>query len=108
MKLIGYVKDEEAKTLMRDCEAFLFPVFYEGFGIPPMEALSAGAKEIIVSDIEVMHEVYENRAIYIDPYNYEYDFSELIKNKKERGNNPLAKYSWECSAELLYNTLFQQ
>lgn len=47
MYLLGYVTDEEAKTLMRDCKAFLFPSFYEGFGIPPLEAVSAGAKKLL-------------------------------------------------------------
>ena len=46
MKLLGFVSDEEAKTLMRDCSAFLFPTFYEGFGIPPLEAISAGAHKL--------------------------------------------------------------
>ena len=66
MKLIGYVTDEEAKTLMRDCKAFLFPSIYEGFGIPPLEAMSAGAKRIIVSDIPVMHEIFGDSVEYVD------------------------------------------
>lgn len=42
---------------MRDCKAFLFPSFYEGFGIPPLEAISAGAKKIVASDIPIIKEI---------------------------------------------------
>lgn len=77
MKLLGYVSDEEAKTLMRDCKAFLFPTFYEGFGIPPLEAISAGAKHVIVSDTEVMHEIFGGSVIYVNPNDYEVNLKSI-------------------------------
>ncbi len=106
MKLLGYVSDEEAKTLMRDCRAFLFPTFYEGFGIPPMEAMSAGARSIVVSDIPVMHEIFGDSVSYIDPGSYsEWDGSEL-KDAGSRRSRVLSKYSWkEVSAPRLYELL---
>ena len=55
---LGYVADGEAKALMAHCKAFLFPTLYEGFGIPPLEAVACGAPEIIVSDTPCMREVY--------------------------------------------------
>ena len=98
MKLLGYVRDEEAKTLMRNCRAFLFPTFYEGFGIPPLEALSAGAASVVVSDTEVMHELFEDQANYIDPNKYE----TIIENEAiDRRAEILKKYSWEESAKEL-------
>jgi glycosyltransferase involved in cell wall biosynthesis len=105
MKLLGYVSDEEAKTLMRDSKAFIFPSIYEGFGIPPLEAIAAGCDEIVVSDTEVMHEVFGDIATYINEkdslksINYKYD-----KNKVEK---LLSKYSWEESAKLLYDVIGQ-
>lgn len=102
MKLLGYVSDEEAKTLMRDCKAFLFPSFYEGFGIPPLEAAAAGAKQVIISDIPVMHELFEDNALYIDPDKYE-----SLPDAQKTVNNEivLGKYSWQSSAEKLLDLL---
>ena len=95
MKLLGYVSDKEAKTLMRDCKAFLFPSIYEGFGIPPLEAMSAGCKRIIVSDTEVMHEIFGDSVEYIDidPINSSLDPGHISDVKKV-----LMQYSWESSA----------
>ncbi len=101
---LGYVSDEDAKSLMHHCEAFLFPTFYEGFGIPPLEAVASGCKKIIVSDIPVMHEVYGEYADYINPYDYgniKFDESDELKDLDSLLNN----YSWKQSAEKLYNLI---
>lgn len=98
MKLLGYVSDEEAKALMRDCKAFLFPTFYEGFGIPPLEAISAGAKCVVVSDTEVMHEIFADGVDYINPNVYELDCNGL---NQLSNNKILCKYSWTKSARKL-------
>lgn len=104
VKLLGYVEDEEGKTLMRNAKAFIFPSFYEGFGIPPLEALSAGCKSIIVSDIPVMHEIFENSAKYINPNKYDYELKETLVQEKAN-INLLNKYSWKKSAEMLMQVL---
>ena len=49
VKFVGYLSDGEIKYLMKKCKAFIYPSIYEGFGIPPLEALSVGAKIIISS-----------------------------------------------------------
>ena len=63
---LGYVSDGEAKALMHHCKAFLFPTLYEGFGIPPLEAVACGAPRIYVSDTPCMREIYGDCAGYID------------------------------------------
>lgn len=100
MKLLGFVSDEEAKTLMRDCKAFLFPSFYEGFGIPPLEAISAGAKKIVASDIPIIKEIFENEVNYIDP-----NTNKEMKMLKDTPQNVLRKYSWNLSAKKLNEIL---
>lgn len=103
MKLLGYVSDEEAKTLMRDCKAFLFPTFYEGFGIPPLEAISAGAKQVVVSDTEVMHEIFGDSVVYVDPNDYQ--LSIITDGAKVKNGGILMRFGWDKSAGMLYDVV---
>ena len=101
---LGYVTDEEAKTLIKNCKAFIFPSLYEGFGIPPLEAMAADCKNIIVSNSEVMHEIFEDSVEYIDPLKLDYK----IQNFTDCTMSPqkiLDKYSWEKSALSLLNLI---
>lgn len=100
IKFIGYASDEEAKVLMRECKVFLYPTFYEGFGIPPLEALSTGT-DIIVSDTECMREVFEDSVYFTNPHNYNVSINEVIQNKVESPDKILNKYSWRKSAASL-------
>ncbi len=102
VRLLGFVTDEEAKTLMRDCKAFLFPSFYEGFGIPPLEAICAGCNSIVVSDIPVMHEVFEDEINYINPYDSTQEINISFELNPKR---ILYKYSWKQSALKLQKIL---
>ena len=106
VKYVGRVSDEDAKLLMRDCKAVIFPSYYEGFGIPPMEAFACGAPEVIVSDIPVMHEVCGTSAHYINPFDYEnIDLSTIMKHETDAPDQVLSKYSWRDSAQKLLNVL---
>jgi glycosyltransferase involved in cell wall biosynthesis len=78
LRFLGYVNDGEAKALMQNCKAFLFPSFYEGFGIPPLEAMSCGCP-VVVSDIPVMHEIFGDSVHYINPNNSDVDLEEVLK-----------------------------
>lgn len=106
VKYVGRVSDENAKLLMRDCRAFIFPSYYEGFGIPPMEAFACGAPEVIVSDIPVMHEVCGASVHYIDPFNYQdIDMEKIMRSKTGCPEEVLNKYSWKNSAKALLEIL---
>lgn len=101
----GYVSDSKARALMKYCRAFLFPSTYEGFGIPPMEALCMGA-EIILGDIPVLHEIYGDSAHYTDCKNADISIETLLQNKtKGTAQNVLSRYSWEKSARKIMETL---
>lgn len=100
----GYISDERIKTLMRSCKAFIYPSVYDGFGLPPLEALSQGA-EVICSNAACLPEVYGNSVHYIDPYDSDVDLDELLKQYVAPPEAVLNKYNWEKSAELLYAIL---
>ena len=100
----GYLTDGEIKSLMKGCRAFIHPAVYEGFGIPPIEALSCGA-ELIVSTAACLPEVYGKSAHYIDPYNYEVDLDELLKEPIAPASEVLDKYSWAREAKKLLELL---
>lgn len=100
----GYLTDGEIKCLMRNCKAFIQPSIYEGFGIPPMEAMSVGAK-CIVSNVSSLPEVYKDYVWYINPKDPYIDLGDLLKNRVKDANDLLAMYSWENSAKKLYEVL---
>ena len=96
----GYLADAEIKSLMKGCRAFIHPAVYEGFGIPPIEALSCGA-ELIVSTATCLPEVYGNSAHYIDPYNYDVNLDEILKQPVAPASEVLDRYSWANEAKKL-------
>ena len=101
----GYLSDGEIKALMASCRAFIQPSFTEGFGMPPMEALSAGA-EIIVSDASCLPEIYQEAAHYIDPYDYDnIDMDAILAKPAGDGKSLLKQYSWKKSAERLLDCI---
>lgn len=64
--LTGYINDEELVNYYNQAELFVFPSYYEGFGIPPLEAMACGCP-VIVSNTSSLPEVCKDGAIYIDP-----------------------------------------
>ena len=100
----GYISDEQIKTLMRNCKAFIYPSLYDGFGLPPLEALSQGA-QVICSNAACLTEVYGNSVHYIDPYDADVDLNSLLDKYVDTPEAVLNKYSWEKSARELYDLL---
>ena len=96
----GFVSDGQMKSLMSQCKAFIHPAIYEGFGIPPLEALSCGA-QLILSTATCLPEIYGNVAHYIDPYKYDYDLDALLQEPVEDASSILGKYNWAEEAKKL-------
>lgn len=94
---LGYVSDEENKSLMKNCKAFLHPSKYEGFGIPPLEALSLG-KKIIVANATCLPEIFGKSAVYFDPDDYDVDIERLENIEVNNSEEILRKYTWENAA----------
>lgn len=105
-RLIGYVSDEELMALYHHASVFVYPSLYEGFGIPPLEAMMCGCPSI-VSDIEVFHEVYGDSVEYCD-FKDERLWMRVLKEvmgntyyKKTNFDNFCSKYSWNKTAHIL-------
>ncbi len=102
--LLGYVSDGQVKALMKNCRAFIFPSYYEGFGIPPLEALSCGAK-CIVSRSACLPEIYADTVQYIDPTDSSTDLEELLSRPVTPPQNVLDKFTYTNAAKLLLEVL---
>ena len=109
----GRVSDQELAELYSNAVCFVFPSLYEGFGIPPLEAMSCGCP-IAVSNIASLPEVCRDAALYFDPLDMEDIAAKILKvvqnndMKKtliRKGFNQVKKYSWEKSANKLINVI---
>ena len=65
---LDFVPDPDLVLFYNFAEAFVFPSFYEGFGLPPLEAMACGAP-VVSSDKGALKEVLGECALYVDPYN---------------------------------------
>lgn len=103
----GYASDEELVTLYKHASLYVLPSLMEGFGLPPLEALSFGLP-VACSDIPALREVLGDAAFYFDPYDSK-SMAQTIKDslntgKKQinilnRGKEMLVKYDWVKGAK---------
>ena len=100
----GYLNDGEVKALMQNCRAFIFPSYFEGFGMPPLEALAAGAS-VIISNATCLPEIYGNAVHYIDPTNPNVDLNALLAEHVTSPAPLLEKYTLKNTAARLYKAL---
>lgn len=66
VKFTGFVDDKALKTYFAHANSMVFPSLYEGFGLPPLEAMAAGCP-VLVSAIGPMPELFGDAALYCDP-----------------------------------------
>jgi len=109
VEFLGRVDDESLSELYRRAFAFVFPSFYEGFGIPPIEAQASGCP-VIASSAAAIPEILADSVIYFDPLdrNSLVDALRLsIENQSQRqryveaGYKNAARFSWGNSASSL-------
>ena len=105
----GYVSAVEKNTLYQNAAAFLFPSLYEGFGIPPLEAMSFGCP-VICANAASLLEVVGDAAELVDPLEVEGIASGIwrvlsdeiyVRNLVEKGRLQAKKYTWDASANRL-------
>lgn len=113
----GYLEERELPILYSGCDAFVYPSFYEGFGLPPLEAMSCKAP-VITSNLTSIPEVADNSSILINPYDKDDLSRALVKllNDKylkeelsEKGYKNSLNFTWEKTAEktlVAYESIF--
>ena len=103
---LGFTEDEELANLYNISSVFIYPSFYEGFGLPPLEAMACGCP-VITSNTSSLPEVVGDAGIMVDPNNVREIRKQIelvIKNKKLRkemigkGFKQAKKFSWEKTA----------
>jgi len=103
----GFVPDDELAVLYSKAEVYIFPSLCEGFGLPPLEAMSHGLP-VVSSGATCLPEVLGEAAHYFDatnPQNMADKISEVLENSVlrqqliERGFEQIKKYSWQKMAE---------
>lgn len=67
IRYLGYVTDRELKALYQQATAFVYPSLYEGFGLPPVEAMSCGCP-VVVARSDPLPWVCREAALYCDPH----------------------------------------
>ncbi len=106
----GFIGDEDKAVLYRMADLFVYPSFYEGFGFPPLEAMSCGTP-VITSDFSSLPEAVGGAAIMVDPYNPN-DLAKamemVLSDEKlrdflvKKGFEQIKKFSWQkCAGETL-------
>lgn len=105
-KLLGHVTEAELASLYANCAAFAYPSLYEGFGLPVLEAMSAGAP-VLTSDLSSLPEVAGDAALLVDPRDATAIARGLQRLLTEpgladalriRGRDRAAQFSWERTA----------
>jgi glycosyltransferase involved in cell wall biosynthesis len=101
----GWLDDKVVREYVANADMMIFPSLYEGFGIPPLEAMACGCP-VIASDIEVIREVCGSSVYYFnpnDPEELSLKIIDLINNKNLRkklildGKKQSQKYNWDKS-----------
>lgn len=104
----GYVHDDDLPALYGLASVFFFPSLYEGFGLPPLEAMAAGVP-VVSSDASAMPEVIGDAALLYDPLDAEagtrrvlevLESQELQKQLQAKGRERAKSFTWARTGEL--------
>jgi glycosyltransferase involved in cell wall biosynthesis len=108
IRVTGYVSDDELRALYSSCTALVYPSTYEGFGLPPLEAMACGAP-VVASKIESIAEVTGNAACLFPPTDHRELASliiGLVRDEKKRehfsevGLARSRDFTWERTARM--------
>lgn len=111
VRYLGYVSDRELVSLYSHAHVFIYPSLYEGFGIPPLEAIYFGCPTI-VSNCASIPEVCGEAVVYSDPYHTDqlkYNIEAFLHKSKKRekyislGMQRIKKFQWRKEAIKILN-----
>lgn len=104
----GYLDDEDLRALYSSCSVFVYPSLYEGFGLPPLEAMACGAP-VITSRVPAIMETVETAACLVDPANTQELASAIVRLLEDPGAREqlsmlgaqqVRNFTWERTASL--------
>lgn len=104
---LGYVSDDQKEELYRNATCFVFPSLYEGFGIPPLEAMANGVP-VIVSSRASLPEIVGKAGLYVNPLDVDaiawaihnvFNDPSLASTLIEKGRERVKGFSWDSSAK---------
>ena len=105
----GYIDAADSPVLMKGATLFVFPSLYEGFGMPPLEAMACGTP-VVTSNVASLPEVVGDAALLVDPYSVEaiagamerLIMDESLRSEVSQKGLARAKlYTWENSASII-------
>lgn len=114
VRFLGYVPDQDLAALYGAAAVFVFPSLYEGFGIPPLEAMACGCP-VVASHAASIPEVCGDAAVYVDPLNVDsiaQGIAQVVNDcsigeaLRRRGLNQVTRFSYTSAAEQLLD-IFQ-
>jgi len=107
VRFLGFVSIETLRIFYSSAAAFVFPSLYEGFGLPPLEAMAQGTP-VVTSNISSLPEVVGDAAVLVNPENV-FDIvrgirqalldDDLRRTLSTRGRERAARFSWDRAAE---------
>ena len=111
----GFVEDADLVNFYGACDLFVYPSFYEGFGLPILEAMACG-RAVACSNSTAMPEVADSAGLLFDPNHFEEMAQAMcdilvdpeLRARLERlGQQHAASFSWERSAALTLNAYYE-
>jgi glycosyltransferase involved in cell wall biosynthesis len=113
--LTGYLEEESLASLLGSAYALVYPSYFEGFGVPVLEAMRAGVPAL-TSEKSAMQEIAAGAALYFDPDSHAdiadkmmlvYKDEQLRGQLVEKGKEVASHYHWERTAALLWESIVE-
>jgi glycosyltransferase involved in cell wall biosynthesis len=105
VRFLGFIPIEVLRIFYDSAKVFVFPSLYEGFGLPPLEAMAHGTP-VVTSNVSSLPEVVGNAAVLVNPENvfeimralHRVLMDQALRERmKERGYKQATKFSWDSS-----------